>query len=44
MKFNKTFTKTILKEWRYYAVDYKGMKKVLKTGKKGRINHDDEFL
>lgn len=40
MKFNKTFTKTILKEWRYYAVDYKGMKKVLKTKNK---DHDDFF-
>jgi len=31
MKFNKVFIKSILKEWRYYSVDYKAMKKTLKN-------------
>jgi len=30
MKFGKSLREAILKEWRFYAVDYKGMKKVLK--------------
>jgi len=31
MKFNKVLIKSILKEWRYYSVDYKAMKKTLKN-------------
>lgn len=32
MKFNKTLNASILNEWRFYAVDYKAMKKSLKEG------------
>jgi len=31
MKFNKTLNASILKEWRFYSVDYKAMKKALKN-------------
>lgn len=31
MKFNKVLIKSILKEWRYYSVDYKAMKKTLRV-------------
>ena len=31
MKFNKVLINSILKEWRYYSVDYKAMKKTLKN-------------
>lgn len=31
MKFNKTLNASILKEWRFYSVDYKSMKKTLKV-------------
>ncbi len=30
MKFNKTLNASIINEWRFYSVDYKAMKKVLK--------------
>lgn len=30
MKFGKNLREAILKEWRFYSVDYKGLKKVLK--------------
>ena len=30
MKFNKTLNASIINEWRFYSVDYKSMKKVLK--------------
>eukprot|EP00558_Chaetoceros_sp_UNC1202_P000695 CAMPEP_0197261192 /NCGR_PEP_ID=MMETSP1429-20130617/84419_1 /TAXON_ID=49237 /ORGANISM="Chaetoceros sp., Strain UNC1202" /LENGTH=460 /DNA_ID=CAMNT_0042725449 /DNA_START=39 /DNA_END=1421 /DNA_ORIENTATION=- len=30
MKFNKTLNASIIKEWRFYSVDYKQMKKTLK--------------
>lgn len=30
MKFNKTLNASILKEWRFYSVEYKAMKKALK--------------
>lgn len=33
MKFNKVLTNGILKEWRFYSVDYKAMKKYLKHSK-----------
>jgi len=32
MKFGKTIRESVLKEWRFYSVDYKGMKKALKSG------------
>lgn len=37
MKFGKTLREQILKEWRFYAVDYKAMKKTLKVG-----NNDED--
>jgi cytidyltransferase-like protein len=43
MKFNKTLNNCVLKEWRFYAVDYKAMKKVLKEGKMGTMNHNKFF-
>merc|ERR1719162_2153030 len=36
MKFNKVLIKSILKEWRYYSVDYKAMKKTLRVSKDGQ--------
>ena len=36
MKFNKTLNASILKEWRFYSVDYKAMKKALKED----VTHD----
>jgi len=36
MKFNKVLIKSILKEWRYYSVDYKAMKETLRVSKDGR--------
>eukprot|EP00429_Kryptoperidinium_foliaceum_P010053 CAMPEP_0176001486 /NCGR_PEP_ID=MMETSP0120_2-20121206/147_1 /TAXON_ID=160619 /ORGANISM="Kryptoperidinium foliaceum, Strain CCMP 1326" /LENGTH=400 /DNA_ID=CAMNT_0017334027 /DNA_START=833 /DNA_END=2035 /DNA_ORIENTATION=+ len=38
MKFGKTIAERILKEWRFYAVDYKALKKCIKDGAK-----EDEF-
>mmetsp|Transcript_7679 Transcript_7679/g.14494 ORF Transcript_7679/g.14494 Transcript_7679/m.14494 type:complete len:428 (-) Transcript_7679:430-1713(-) len=38
MKFNKTLNASILKEWRFYSVDYKLMKKTLKAD----ANHNDD--
>jgi len=42
MKFNKILTKTILKEWRYYSVDYKAMKKILKNNDLNDLCVDDQ--
>lgn len=41
MKFGKTLTERILKEWRFYAVDYKALKKSIK---KDSNTKDDEFF
>lgn len=35
MKFNKTLNESILKEWKFYSVDYKAMKKALKDNGSG---------
>ena len=35
MKFNKTFNASILKEWRFYSIDYKAMQKCLKKEDNG---------
>jgi len=44
MKFNKVLIKSILKEWRYYSVDYKAMKKNLKPCKDGQSVNEQEFF
>jgi cytidyltransferase-like protein len=41
MKFNKTLNASILKEWRFYSVDYKSMKKTLKEDEGS--NHEEFF-
>lgn len=43
MKFSKTLTNSVLKEWQFYSVDYKPMKKALKAGEGGSIDHDGFF-
>jgi len=40
MKFGKTLADRILKEWRFYAVDYKPLKKCIKS----EDSKDDEFF
>ena len=39
MKFGKTLSIQVLKEWRFYAVDYKALKKCIKDG-----SREDEFF
>lgn len=43
MKFSKTLINNVLQEWRFYSVDYKQMKKALKGGENGGIDHDKFF-
>lgn len=43
MKFSKTLINNVLQEWRFYSVDYKQMKKALKAGDEGGIDHDKFF-
>mmetsp|Transcript_27879 Transcript_27879/g.34414 ORF Transcript_27879/g.34414 Transcript_27879/m.34414 type:complete len:428 (-) Transcript_27879:337-1620(-) len=43
MKFSKTLINNVLKEWRFYSVDYKAMKKALKAAEGGGIDHDEFF-
>lgn len=40
MKFNKTLNASILKEWRFYSVDYKAMKKTIKGAEPGSPESD----
>jgi len=42
MKFGKNLRESILKEWRFYSVDYKQMKKVLKIQDSGSGNEESE--
>jgi SPX domain protein involved in polyphosphate accumulation len=45
MKFGKNLQASTLKEWRFYAVDYKAMKKALKNrGESDDGDGDDEFF
>lgn len=39
MKFSKTLIQNVLKEWRFYSVDYKAMKKALKSAS-GDVDHE----
>jgi cytidyltransferase-like protein len=43
MKFSKTLINNVLQEWRFYSVDYKQMKKALKAGEDGGIDHEKFF-
>lgn len=42
MKFGRTLREKTLKEWRFYSVDYKAMKKALKANN-GNANEEDFF-
>lgn len=42
MKFGRTLRDNTLKEWRFYAVDYKDMKKALKLT--SPLDNDDEYV
>lgn len=39
MKFGRTLREKTLKEWRFYSVDYKAMKKALKANDEGEFFH-----
>lgn len=42
MKFGKTLRESILKEWRFYSVDYKAMKKALKSSNSRETNAESD--
>lgn len=44
MKFNKVLCNNVLKEWRFYAVDYKSMKRTLKPTEDGAPVDNAEFF
>jgi cytidyltransferase-like protein len=44
MKFNKVLCNNVLKEWRFYAVDYKAMKQTLKPSNDGKPVESEEFF
>ena len=44
MKFNKVLCNNVLREWRFYAVDYKAMKQTLKPSKDGKPVESEEFF
>lgn len=43
MKFGRTLREKTLKEWRFYSVDYKLMKKALKANADGGANEEEFF-
>lgn len=44
MKFGKTLREQTLKEWRFYAVDYKALKNTLKVGNDKTTVDEEEFF
>ena len=44
MKFNKVLCNNILKEWRFYSVNYKAMKQTLKPTNDGKSVDSEEFF